>query len=136
MIATATTSPTAPRPARPPAQQPAPRFQLAGRDVPQAIYYAAHEARRRGQRVFLVTAGPLTEGLQQPGAPNCPNCAGYGRLALETVIGGPFKDVPSGGERGTGEAKIYVSAVVKGKDWFQVTRDYFDCPACRKEIVL
>lgn len=111
-------------------------FKLAGRHVTQAIYYQAHNAKRAGQRVFLVTAGSVPGGPPVGGDDDCPNCSGFGRMALETAVGGPFTDVPTSGERGEGNAKVYVSAVTKGKDWYQVTRDYFDCPVCRREVQL
>lgn len=100
------------------------------------MFYAAHNAKRAGQRCFLVTAEP-TLALPR-GAVDCPNCEGYGRLGLEVVIAGPFEDVPASGERGEGAAAIYVSIANHGGKWFQVVRSYCACPVCSptREIVL
>lgn len=124
--------------ARPTQTRPtAPKFMLAGREVSQEIYYAAHEAKRRGTRVFLVSAGPLGDGLKGLDGESCANCEGYGRLALETVIGGPFDTPPTAGDRGEGAGRIYVSAVTLNGKWFQVTRDYCSCPVCTgRDVVL
>lgn len=123
-----------PRPAQRPAAADGPSFQLAGRNVTQSLYYAAVNAKRAGQRVFFVTAVLL--GRRH--ATDCSNCEGYGRLALEVVIGGPFDDVPGAGERGEGAGKVYVSSVSHNGKWFQVIRTYCDCPMCgsTKEIYL
>lgn len=114
-----------------------PKFMLAGREVSQEIYYAAHEAKRRGTRVFLVWAGPLGDGLRGLEGDICSNCEGYGRLALEAVIGGPFDTPPAAGDRGEGAASIHISAVTMHGKWFQVTRDYFSCPVCTgRDVIL
>lgn len=108
-----------------------PEWKLGGRRVPQDIFYQAKKARQAGQRMFLITAGDLPGGVADPTTDNpCPNCQGFGRMALETVVGGPFEDVPFSGPRGKGITETYISAVVKDGKWYQVTRDYFACPVC------
>lgn len=135
--AVATRTRPASRPA--PGQSPqSPVFQLAGRRVTQTMFYAAHEAKRQGQRCFLVDAEPTLAESARPGVRDCPNCNGFGKLGLEIVVGGPFEDVPASGERGEGAAKVYLSAVSHNGRWFQVVRSYCDCPVCSltREIVL
>ena len=88
--------------ARPTQQSPArPKFMLAGRQVSQEMFYTAQAAKRDGQRCFLVTAEPSVVESVLPSAV-CANCEGYGRLALEVAVGGPFEDVPAAGAQKTG----------------------------------
>ena len=111
-------------------------YRLAGHLVPQAIYNSVAAAKRNGQRMFLVEAGDIM--ALKENEKGCGNCNGYGHMAIQTVLGGPFREVPQSGGRGEGESAIHVSAAWHDGAWYQVTTDVFDCPVCRptREVVL
>ena len=124
--------------ARPAAQTPRPlRWQLAGHEVSQTMYYDAEKAKRSGRRVFFVTAGDSE--MLTVADDVCRNCLGFGRMALEIVIGGPYLNAPQGKNGGENEEPtIHLRPAFHNGKWWQVARETYLCPVCstEREIVL
>ena len=125
------------QPARPP------RFQLAGHDVTQEMYYAAQNAKRGGRKVWLILAedgaalDPLGR-IRGVGADDCPNCEGYGQFMLDIAAAGPFKDHPGAVIADAKKGALPQSATYKAGAWWRVVRQIYPCPICAKtrEVVL
>lgn len=58
----------------------------------------------------------------------CGNCGGFGRLYLQSLVAGPFKEPPAHGP----EEHIGFY----GNRWYKMTLRAYSCPVCRREIVL
>ena len=131
MFQTPSTTTTQPAPARP-------KWQLAGRQVTQDMFYAVQNANRAGKRCLLVTAG--SSEISGPRSDeDCPNCGGFGHLALEVLMVGPLKDMPAT-QQGTADSApaVHLRPAFHNKAWWLVARDLFNCPVCngRKDIIL
>lgn len=127
MYATPTTATrTAPQPAGA-NQPPRPRWRLAGRDVPQEMFYAAEKEIRAGSHAFLAV---LTEHEDEirVGPDDCANCLSAGYLGLDVTMVGPLKDAP-GGDKGLRPA------FARGA-WWLVARSLFPCPQCNDRKVI
>jgi hypothetical protein len=119
-----------------PAAPPRIKWQLAGRQVSQAMYYAADKAKKQGQRVYFVTAGQ-SEMTSLPGATvddYCANCLGFGRMALEVVMGGPFPNAPQGNQGSADkEPTVHLRPAWHNGAWWQVAREMYLCPLCNSD---
>lgn len=124
---------TATRPA-----PPRPKWQLAGRQVTQVMYYDAEKAKRTGRRVYFVTAERAQiSDLTGPGVDDdCQNCEGFGYMALEIVMGGPFKNAPQGKHGNEDEVPtVYLRPAWHNGAWWQVAREMYPCPVCKADQV-
>ena len=124
----ATATATRPTPARP-------EWQLAGRQVTQAMYYDVERAKRAGRKVFFVTAGGSESTALVDD--DCANCGGFGHMALEIVMGGPFKNAPQGSVgNAEQEPEVFLRPAWHSGAWWSVTRQMYNCPVCRREVQL
>ena len=116
-----------------------PNFQLAGRQVTQEMFYAVQQAKRAGKRCLFVTAGLSEISKLELADEDCPNCGGFGHMALEIIIAGPFKDAPQG-NYGSGDENptVHLRPAWHNQAWWSVVRDLYRCPVCnnKREIVL
>jgi hypothetical protein len=100
---------------------PRPRFQLAGRQVTQEMFYTVERAKRDGRRVFFFD---LTlhddETITPPSA--CENCLGAEYLGLDVAMVGPLKETP----KQTSDLR----AAWHAKSWWLVARNLYPCPVC------
>lgn len=109
---------------------PRPVFRLCGRQVTQEMYYAAEQAKRARRRALLDNAGQseLTAAIADD---DCDNCGGFGHLALEVVMAGPFRDFPQvksgNGEEGAG---VDLRPAFHNGSWWLVVRQLYPCPVC------
>lgn len=121
-----------PQPATQTAANRRPQWQLAGRKVTQSMFYDCQKAKQAGRKVFFITAG----GNEMTGLADddCANCNGFGHMALEVVMGGPFKNAPQG-STGTAdkEPEVLLRPAWHHGAWWSVTRQMYPCPACQKE---
>lgn len=115
-------------------RRPGPRWQLAGRQVTQSMFYDAEKAKRAGRRVFFVTAGGADMSHSHG---DCQNCNGFGRMALEVAMAGPFESAPAG-RAGNEETppETHLRPAWHSGAWWLVTRQLYPCPECMKEIKL
>lgn len=116
----------APRTHQQPAPARKPKWQLAGREVNQAMFYEAEKAKRAGKRVIFVSAGTTHMG---DSADDCPNCEGFGQFALEILIKGPFKTPPPGKQGDEGNP-VHLRPAWHNGAWYLVVRDIYLCPVC------
>jgi len=109
--------------------QPArPTFKLAGHVVTQDMFYAVQQAKRARRRCIYVSAG---EPAVSPNIDSCANCGGFGYMALEVVVGGPFKDAPQGAQGSADEnPTVHLRPAWHNKAWWSVARDLYPCPLC------
>lgn len=115
-------------------QSPRPRWQLAGRQVTQTMFYDAEKAKRAGRRVFFVTAGGVDV---RHDSDDCRNCDGFGSLCLEVVMGGPFDSAPAGrGGDAETAPELHTRPAWHNGSWWSVTRQMYPCPVCREVVKL
>lgn len=127
---------TATRPAQAP---PRPKWQLAGRQVAQEMFYDCEKAKRAGRKVYFVTAGEseISRVAAATVDEDCPNCNGFAQMGLEVVMGGPFKTAPHG-NRGNADTEPdgLIRPAWHNGSWWSVTRQMYPCPVCRKVVQL
>lgn len=113
---------------RPPAR---PKWRLAGHEVTQDMFYAAQQARRAGRRCFYVHAGDNEISKFTLSDEDCGNCGGFGHMALEVVVAGPFPNAPQG-KQGSAEEQpaVHVRPAWHNGAWWSVVRELYDCPVC------
>ena len=108
-----------------------PKWHLAGRQVTQDMFYAVEQAKRAGRRCMLVTAGSSEISKFDMAEKDCPNCAGFGHMALEIIVGGPFQDAPQGQHGNENEnPSVHVRPAWHNGAWWAVVRDLYKCPVC------
>lgn len=117
---TATATAVRPAPARP-------VFRLAGHVVTQDMFYAAQQAKRAGRRCFYVHAGESDLRAGVTSDEDCENCGGFGHMALEVIVGGPFKNAPQGKQ---GNPAVHMRPAWHNGAWWSVVRDLYRCPVC------
>lgn len=78
-------------------------------------------AKRQGLRVLLTTPGSHELDAVIPGE-SCGNCGGTGNLYVQSLVAGPFSDMPSAGNQ------EHVG-LHNGK-WYKMTLKAYPCPVC------
>lgn len=130
---------TATRPiARATSTPPRPQWQLAGRRVTQSMYYDADKAKKAGRRVYFVTAerSQMSELSGAAVDDDCANCEGFGQMALEIVVGGPFQNAPQGKQGSEDESPtVHLRPAWHNGAWWQVARESYPCPICKADQV-
>lgn len=106
--------------------------------VTQDLFYAAEQAKRSRRMCWLVDAGysELTGVLSTE---DCDNCGGFGHLALEVAMGGPFDTFPNvKGANGTAdkEPAVLLRPASHNGRWYLVVRDLYPCPVCNNNRVI
>lgn len=116
-----------------------PQWQLAGRKVTQSMFSDAQRAKKAGRRVFFITAGE--SDLSAMSDEDCTNCGGFGHLALEMVMSGPYKNPPAGKHGNANadeEPDVLIRPAWHNNAWWAVTRQMYGCPVCSatREVIL
>lgn len=107
------------------------RWQLAGRQVTQAMFYDAEKAKRSGRRVIFVTAGESETTRFAGAGDDCENCSGFGTMGLEVIVAGPFQNAPQGKTGTADEAPVvHFRPAWHNGAWWQVVRSMYPCPVC------
>jgi hypothetical protein len=119
--------------ARPVTAPPRPKWQLAGRQVQQAMYYDADKAKKSGYRVSLLLL-TLYEGSTETPPDECQNCLSAGYLGLDTFLRGPFQDMPQSKQGSADEVPtVHLRPAWHNGAWWQVAREMYLCPLCNSD---
>lgn len=104
-------------------------YRLAGRLVTRDMYHDVQAAKRMGLRVTMTTPG-TTEMDDARDTDVCGNCGGLGRLYLQSLVAGPFKEPPAHNPVNNEHVGF-----IHGS-WYKMTLKSYHCPVCHKEILL
>ena len=92
--------------------------EINGIKVYEGMLVRAKAAGKNGGKVFITVAGDADKNSK--GKTHCANCNGYGKLALEVFIGGPYMD-PTG----------HKHVVWHDGGYYERDLEMFCCPECR-----